>query len=137
VTEIQTGVYFNEILSDVSKDPARNIGILIKSSEGIIKASEDKTKRAKYKIQPATITTTTTDQNQKSKPDNSNKESFVAFKIPPLKSNEKDEILTALVKTFKNAIKTEQDIVSLDQAKSDTRFWDLLEFQMKKVVWGP
>lgn len=137
VTEIQTGVYFNEILSDVSKDPARNIGILIKSSEGIIKASEDKTKKAKYKIQPATITTTTTDQNQKSKPDNSSKESFVAFKIPLLKSNEKDEILTALVKTCKNAIKTEQDIVSLDQAKSDTRFWDLLEFQMKKVVWGP
>jgi hypothetical protein len=114
ISVIQTGSFFGEILSGVSRDPSRNLGVLLRySTQGVTVASDKKRKR-----------------------DANGSESYIAFKIPLLQSRDFAQIQSALLKSCPHSNVVEEDIVSLAQATSETGLWDRLEYHLKRVVWA-
>ncbi|KAA8917681.1 hypothetical protein TRICI_000178 [Trichomonascus ciferrii] len=127
VTKIQKGHFFCEAVSRVSRDPAKNVGILIEYND-----STDIVKSGDNKVSKVNVKTETKDIESKD-PESL---SYVAFKVPWLQLNEYDDVFLALRKTCPNAEILSKDIVSLDEAKSDTSLWNVLQHRFKKAVWA-
>lgn len=127
VTGIQKGHFFCETVSRVSRDPEKNVGILVKYNDNtdVVKSGDNKLSKVNVSTEKREISTK-----------DSESLSYVAFKVPWLQLNEYDDIFLALRKTCPNAEVSTKDIVSLDEAKSDTSLWNVLQHRFKKAVWA-
>ncbi|CAN6597066.1 hypothetical protein TRVA0_001S03730 [Trichomonascus vanleenenianus] len=110
VTRIQQGVYFEALLSQVSKDPGKNIGFLVEyeNTDDILKSTD-------------------------SLPSNVN---CIAFKFPLLQLGEISEVVSVLKTYCPSAEYTKEDLISYKQARGNTTLWNKLEYQFKRAIWG-
>jgi hypothetical protein len=127
VTKIQQGHFFCEVISRVSRDPAKNVGLLFEYNDNtdVVKSGDNKISKVNVKTEKKDTTTK-----------DSESLSYVAFKVPWLQLNEYDDIYLAVRKSCANAEILSKDIVSFDEAKSDTSLWNVLQHRFKKAVWA-
>lgn len=111
VSEVRIGAFFTSVFSEVSRDSSRNIGIGLTVDGKGIKTADDLDTEAGL-----------------------TRSHYIRVKIPS--SSPVRDISETVQRICCNAEVLQEDLVSLEEARKNTRVWSLWQYNVKRAIWS-